>query len=279
MLETQVNCGNTEHCGWVEAATRAARFTARRRRLSPAEAEDLRSEMWLKLLRRDGAVLKQFRGRGSLHSYLVSVGDRCVLDQRVRDLGKWRPSRRARGSGQTAVLIERLTRRDGMSLHEALEAVRLRGTVAEETLEEAESVVAPARPRRRPLPLEAALSLPCTTQNPEALLESARASQRGEVMRAALLRSLNRLTADDLRLLTRRFVTSDSVAEISRDERRDQKSLYRRMERLCQTLRTDLATLGITAADARAILGSSASPLDAVIAEAANRRAIAVPTR
>jgi len=256
----------------------AARFTARRRRLSSTEAEDLRSELWLKLLRKDGAVLKQFDGRSSLQTYLVSVGDRCVLDQRVREYGKWRPSKRARRSGQTAVLMERLTRREGMTMNEAVEAIRVRGQLEDDKLREAESAVAPARPRRRAFPLEAALRQPCDSATPEAQLESARADQRGGAIRTALTQSLNRLTDEDLQLLMRRFANGETVADIGRREQRDQKTLYRRIERLCRELRAHLAALGITAADVRSILGSAASPLDAVIVEAANRRGRVAPT-
>ena len=53
------------------------------------------------------------RGRGSLNTYLRVVIERLVLDMRVTNWGKWRPSARARRLGAEAVLFEQLTVRDG----------------------------------------------------------------------------------------------------------------------------------------------------------------------
>jgi len=267
--------GHDANCSidWVQAAAGAARITARRRRLTPTEAEDLRSEVWLKVLRNDGAVLKQFGGRGSLQSYLASVADRCLLDQRVRDLGKWRPSKRARVSGATAVLVERLTQRDGMSIDEAVKTIRSRGGIPEKALVAALSTIPPTRPQRRTCSLDEAFTLRSEGEGPEAQLESSRAARRANAIRAALMKGLSQLTDDDRHILRRRFVHGDSVADISRSEHRNQKPLYRRIERLLQLLRSDLASLGITAADAHAALGCAATPLEATTAQISNHRA------
>ena len=256
---------------WVQAAAGAARSTARRRRLSGNDADDLRSELWLKLLRREGAALKQFAGRGSLRSYLASVADRCLLDQRVRELGKWRPSKAARALGATAVLMEQLTQRDGMSLEEAMNAIRSRPGMNEHDLRRAVSSLPGARGPRRMIPLEQVLSLPCAEASPELQLERTQANGRADLVRSALARGLNRLSTDDRNLLRRRFVDGASVADISRTDRTNQKQLYRRIGRLCQRLRMDLLAVGVTAADVRSVVGFATSPLDSILDDAGRR--------
>ncbi len=88
---------------------------ARRRRLRPQDADELRSLTWTHLLKDDCRVIRRYRGVSTMATYLYVVVERVLLDMRTAQWGKWRPSAAARRLGPQAVLYERLVRRDGMT--------------------------------------------------------------------------------------------------------------------------------------------------------------------
>ena len=115
----------------LEQVERIIAFVARRRRLDAGEVDEFASVVRLKLIENDYEVLRRFEGRSSLKTYLTVVIQRFYLDYRVSTWGKWRPSAGARRLGPTAVLLERLTARDGMSFPEAVQAARTNHGVPE----------------------------------------------------------------------------------------------------------------------------------------------------
>ena len=73
-----------------------------------------RRKSGLKLIDDDYQILRGFRERSSLRTYLSTVVERLFLDYRIRQWGKWRPSAQARRAGALAVRLEALLHRDGV---------------------------------------------------------------------------------------------------------------------------------------------------------------------
>ena len=96
----------------------AIAFVCRQRRLTRDDAHDLASDVYLRLLQHDGAVLRRYRGESSLHVPVVVI-QRVLLDARIARAGKWRPSAVARRLGRVAIHLERLVFYEGLSLGEA----------------------------------------------------------------------------------------------------------------------------------------------------------------
>lgn len=245
---------------WISVATRAAAIVARRRRLSRDDADDLRSEVWLKLLKDEHSALARFEARSSLLSYLIIIADRCVLDWHIRDLGKWRPSQKAQSAGPLAVQFERLTQRVGMSPTEAHETIRTMTGLNATDVHQALSELPRRGPSRKRASLDAVVALPCHDARPDIALERGRRAARAREIRRALRLGLSRISADDLELLTRRFIERETVATISRDTGHEQKGLYRRYDGLFRQLRDSLSAAGISASDIRALLADQQGP-------------------
>src|SRR5215510_2002814 len=104
----------------VKAAVDAV---SRKYRLPADEAEDLASEVYLKIVENDYAVLRKFQRRSSLRTYLTVVAGRVLLDMRTRQWGKWRPSAAAKRYGSTGVLFEQLMLRKKLSFDDACAAL------------------------------------------------------------------------------------------------------------------------------------------------------------
>jgi RNA polymerase sigma factor (sigma-70 family) len=231
---------------------RAIAFVVRRRRLGPDMAADFASIVHLRLLEHDCAVLRKFEGRSRLQTFLVVVVQRLFLDYRVGMWGKWRPSAEARDLGPLGVKLDRLRSRERLTFEEASACLRV-GERHGADERELWSMWArlPARAPRRFVAEAAAAMVPADAISPDLALMRRHAG----ATRVALRRAMDRLDADDRRLLALRFAGDRRVADIARVTTADPKGLYRRFDRLLQRLRVDLQAQGISAADVREWLG------------------------
>ena len=213
---------------------------ARRYRLSADEIDELTSDVAVKLIEDDYAVLRKFQKRSSLRTYLSVVIQRVQLDSRVARWGKSRPSARARRLGPDAVLFEQLVVRAGLSFDAACAAVE--STVGRPIDRRALEPLAARRPlqRRWTVPLEDVEAV-LTAAVPD---DADRADSERSM--ALLSRELQALSPVDRVLVRRRFFEHASIASIARETAQDQKMLYRRMARVLARLRERLEDQGVS---------------------------------
>ena len=213
----------------------AIRVVCRLQNLAADDAEELASLVYLRLLQGDGAVLRRFRGESSLRTFLIVVVRRILLDSWIARNGKWRPSTDARRLGAVAIELERLIYREGMSLAEAAETMRLsRGIV--DTDDELAFLLSllPTRPMRRFVSDAHQAGHAAPDADPlDVLIKDAGPSRRTQV-KAALMR----LTVEDRHLLSLRFAHNLTVREIAMRRGMDPKVMYRRFERILRRIRT-----------------------------------------
>ncbi len=236
---------------------RIAAGVCRRVRVDGADAEDFASEVRLALMEGDFAILREFEGRASLHSYLSIVIERLMFDHRTRTLGRWTPSAQAKRLGPAAVLIEKLLVRDRRALDEALPVIR--AAHPELTREEIERIAAQlpertSRPRAVPLDDVVADTVPAS----DSAEERVRTQDAGRIATRAsdvMRRTIDALSVEDRMIVRFRFVSSMSIADISRLTRLPQRPLYRRIESLLARLRAALQEANIDAASAAEIIG------------------------
>ena len=217
--------------------------TIRRHRLSGADAEDFASIARLRLFDKDCAVLRRFEGRSSLSTFLTVVLNRIYIDFRIETWGKWRPSARARRRGELAINLERLVCRDRLRFEEACQKL-CRGDDKSPTAADLEALLAELsrQPWRRTVNDADLDEMPSPDANVENALIQA------DVRRAihALAHALLRLSPLERHLIRLRFVRRLTVVEIARRYTLDQKTLYRRFERILSTLRHELEARGIS---------------------------------
>src|ERR1051325_8284754 len=96
----------------------------RRAGLRDADAEDFASSAKLALIENDYAILRGYEGRAPLGAFLAVVIQRMLSRQWMRLRGRGHPPAEAERIGPAAVLLEKLTMRDGRPLDEAVEIVR-----------------------------------------------------------------------------------------------------------------------------------------------------------
>jgi RNA polymerase sigma factor (sigma-70 family) len=231
---------------------------ARQHRFSPEDAEEFKSTALLRIIDHDYGVMRKFRGQCSWRTYLTVTVQRIYLDFRIAQWGKWRPSAVTRRGGDIAVLLERLTVRDGLTFGEACAVLEIdRGlTVDRDTLARIYSTF---RRRVRPrLVSDAGLAetLPASDlADPQ--MANAVIDETMAIAIASLETALSALSAEDRLLLQLRFGDDMTVAEVARTLKCDQKGLYRRYERLLLTLRRDLEAAGICGRDVAASIGAT----------------------
>lgn len=219
---------------------RIGRFVAYRHGLFGVDAEDFASYVKEKLIEDDYGVLRKFAQRCRIDTFLATVIGNLCKDFRISASGKWRPSAKAKRLGQLALLVERLTARDGYTLDEAWEIIRTnhRQPVSRAEVERLADQL-PPRSMRRYVSDVALVDVPDSGVAPDDALTRGEQRSGRERAREALKSLIAVLPPQDQLILS---LCSDghTVAEIAKTLHLDQKGLYRRRDGLYASLRASL---------------------------------------
>lgn len=230
---------------------RALTWVCRRHRLSKEDSEDFSSAFRVHLMEDDYSVLRAFEGRSRLQTYLMAVIAHYFQDWQNARWGKWRPSAAAKRTGPVAVRLETLTVRDGLTLDQACEVLRANYGVSESRAEL--EVIAARLPPRAPRTFvsDEVLADGAGTLNADVPLARERAGAIASRASQALDAAIRALPNEDRVIITLRFDQDTRVIDIARVLGVEQKTLYRRIEKLLRELRASLVSSGVDAAMCR----------------------------
>jgi RNA polymerase sigma factor for flagellar operon FliA len=238
-------------------------FVCRRNHLPRSDAEDFGSHVRLKLIDDDCGVLRRFHGRSSLKTYLSVVIQRLYIDYRRQAWGKWRPSSEAKRLGPSAVLLDQMIGRDGLTVDEAFEALTTNHRIAT-TRSDVEHLAArlPKRQRRRFETDDKLAEMAGNTRPLDLVVLDHEAGERLPELLEGIRRAMRSLAVEDRLVLTLRFEDGRSVADIASTLHLDQKGLYRRIGRLIKGLRDRLEAEGVNKDMVQQILDSESSTVE-----------------
>jgi len=228
----------------LDAIDRAIAYVCHRNHLSPQDGEELGSEVKTKLIEGNYAVLRKFEGRSSFSTYLTTVIQRLYFQWRVQMWGKWRPSAEAKRLGEKAITLERMLTRDGFTYGEALETLTT-GTRAY-TREELEALYL-RLPQRQPRPVLVSSVSPelAPTVDPDGALFTAERGKSARAAAAAVDGALEGMDPESQLILRMRFWHNRKVPDIAAALHLDAKRLYKKIDRLLETLRAALENAGV----------------------------------
>lgn len=231
------------------------RTTGRRRHFSTAEQQDFAGFVRLRLLEDDYAVLRKFQHRSSLRTYLTMVIGRLSLDFCAEQWGRWRPSAPAERLGPAAVLLERLTNRDGHTLDEAVGIMQANHALALSPRQVRDIwAQLPARMRTTEVGEEAAASVR-SDQTAESNVDDAERQASINRLERTLQTALNAVPAQDRVVLALRFDQDLSIAEIANLTGTSVPTLHRRLDRTIKDLRRALTTAGLDPRQVSGLIG------------------------
>lgn len=217
-----------------------------RRRRDRDFAEDFRGWVVLKMLERNGAKLRCFRGESTLLTYLRVVVDRLYCDYLNALNGKWHPSKKAAELGSKTVELERLVYRDGFTLDQAVALMQVRdGGVSDSDLRAGFAKI-PIRQKRSFVALDSVPELCADAgSSADAILWRREIEDQGIRLRGSLARALSELPEQDRYILDLRFVQGLRVSWISRLSGLSQRALYTRLRAILRVLRKKLEARGV----------------------------------
>jgi RNA polymerase sigma factor (sigma-70 family) len=244
---------------------RAVRHVVRRWSLRQDEAAELQSDVNLKLVENDYAVLRKFEGRSSLQAYLVTVIKRVHCDSRIQQFGKWRPSAEAVRRGPLAEQAERLVWHDGRTLAEAAAMLsRTRNEpITRDDLADLLSHLPVRRPRSEPEDRDLD-SIQAPEPGPDEAIRTDDARTMAARVQVCLSEAIDGLDPDDRLLMKLYYVDDLTVARIARLLGVEQRPLYRTIERCLGELRRYLESKGIVSEAVDEVVGSSEVLLEPV---------------
>ncbi len=234
-----------EHLPLIE---RVAQSACRRAGLPPQEAEDFVSEVKLKLIDGDYAVLRKHRGDSRLTTYLTTVVHNQFKDWCNHKWGKFRPSAAARRGGPEAKALERLLVLDRHDLETAIEILKTnhRATASREELRRIAAEL-PRRLGRYFVGEEALAERPSAAPEADAerrLADGERAAAATRVAEVLDL-ALETLSALDLLVLKMHFRDGCTVAAIAAALHLEQRPLYSRKDRCLARLKAVFEARGL----------------------------------
>ena len=236
---------------------KAVDFVCRRYRFDIDDAEEFASVVNLRLIENDYAILRAYEKRSSFATYLSIVIQRMALDYRNHVWGKWRASAAAKRLGDVAVDLEQLLHRDGKTFEDAYAILaKKHDDVTCDSLRALAAQLPERAPRHRDVDLEEAE--PYAIAGPVAVEEKVRDDERRTAavqLRQLLAAAFEKMPDDDRLLLQLRFEQGLTVAQIARALGRDQKLLYRQLERRMKEVRVELQRSGIAPADVADLIG------------------------
>ena len=241
--------------------TKAVAFVAKTFRVSAGEAEELESDVWVRLLDRDARVMRSFRGRARIGTYLVKIARNLLLDRRNKEWGRWRPSAAARRTGAVGEALDRLLSRDGWSLDAAEQSLKCAGMVPKGVSLNSLAAVLPVRQKRTFVDVDVLKSIASNVQEQPGSCGLERVRAAGSLQRA-LDSALGTLSAADRQLLAWRFVDGLTISAIAPLVRMEARTLYRRFEKLMFQLRHQMEAAGVESAIVRSMLSETMHGLE-----------------
>jgi RNA polymerase sigma factor (sigma-70 family) len=231
----------------------------RRHRLSASDAEDFRSDVRLHFIERNYEVLRQFEGRCALSTYVTVVVQRVFFDWRNRNWGRFRPSTEARRLGPVAIKIEELVLRDGWTLDQAIEMVRVNHRIdIDDSIRAFCNSFSARTPSRRMVSEDDAVDIASAGPAADDRVVMAERDFLAKRVQAAVDRARQALTAMERLILKMLFEDRTSISDIARALHLDQRQLYRTRDRVLMSVRASMEAEGISRADIDALLDAPA---------------------
>jgi RNA polymerase sigma factor for flagellar operon FliA len=260
-----------EHLKTIEDVSR---HVAARQNLHHPEIEDFVSDVKIRLIEKDYAVIRTYAGRASFKTFITTVIQRLGLDAQIHRWGKWHSSAEAKRIGPIAVELERLIRRDGRTVAEAfVHCLQIDPSVTMRMLEELADRLPHKDPRPRLVELEVigdtlSAEKDVPTRNASHTERETTSQTVGEIISTTLAG----FSKDDQQLLRLHFGAQMSVAEIARASGVDHKPLYPRLRKLLAQLRRHLESAGVNWSMVKEIVESRGSVLDLGLQESSAPR-------
>jgi RNA polymerase sigma factor for flagellar operon FliA len=243
-----------EHLGDIE---RLCAFICRQSHVTTAdEVAEFTQEVTVRLVEDNYSIIRKFEGRSTFRTYLHTVILRLHHQYRIEKWGKWRPSAEARRLGDKAITLERLINRDGLTYAEAVQTLT---TPKDSPFTIAELEAFHLRlPIHNPRPMIVSDGDTPETMSPDAdasdLIAARERERTARDTCAALDRALITLAPGDRLILQMRYWEELKVPEIARRLQRDQKKIYKQIDKLRAVLRTALVDAGIDQSDVDMLL-------------------------
>lgn len=232
----------------------------RRSGLRDADAEDFASIVNVALIENDYSILRGYEGRAPLGAFLAVVVQRLLSREWMRLRGRWHPSAEAERNGDAAVLIEKLTVRDGRSLDEAIEtACNVDPSLDRARAREIAARLPARAPRPRLVPLPDEEVTFVAPEAADARANEADARRVSERAAQVVRETLAALPLQDRMLMRFCFGAQLSIADAARMLGVPQRPLYRRIEALLRQLRGALEAVGIGSAAVEEVISAGAS--------------------
>ncbi|HEX4951924.1 MAG TPA: sigma-70 family RNA polymerase sigma factor [Thermoanaerobaculia bacterium] len=225
---------------------RAVQRVARDRALTRDLEEELLSFTFEQLLSKKAGVFEQFKGEASLETYLFRVVERLWVDLSNERWGRWRPLKRCRQLGTTAIELDRLIRREREEPRQAVARV-LHSRPKKRTEETLSLLAVDLSEAARPARVSLNLSRLASADSSEKAAEDADRLRLARRLLDAMRAAIEGLPAPERQVLHRVCCEKASVAVVAKSMGLENAEVYRLKYAAFAHLKADLENQGFDA--------------------------------
>jgi len=244
------------YLGHLKLIDRISEHAARRRHFSREETEDFVSTVRFKLFEGNYERIRKYQGISTFATYITLVIERLFKDHCNHVWGKWRASAEAKRLGDVALRLEVLLVREKLTFDQACEYLRTNEHVemSREQLDDLAGRLPSRTPPRQMQGEEELADRPAEGESPDQRVIAQEVEKRRKEIRGLLRKALASLPAEDRLIAQMRCELQ--VSQIAKSLHLEQKPLYRRIEKILLTLRSQLEKDGVRREDIAEILSA-----------------------
>jgi RNA polymerase sigma factor (sigma-70 family) len=243
----------------IHIIDQAIKCICRRYNLSVEEAEEFAAEVRYKLVENDYKIIRQFKGKSSIKSYLDVVITNLFIDKKRAAQGRWRASEEAKRRGKVAIKLDELLYKDSYSLEEAYRILRINYnvTLSEEELDRIFHEIDKERtPRIKEVceDVEIMSAIPDQRMRPDEEVEKRRLEKTAEKL-FSLVDGFSGTLSEIDRLVLRMFQDNHPISEIARCLGISRSNIEKRLKGILHEFRKKiLASEGVNQNDINEII-------------------------
>ena len=223
-----------------------------RHAMDDEEAEEFAAYVKYRLVEDDYKIIRKFKGISHIKTYLYTVINRIFLDEKRKQKGRWRPSKKAQNIGEPAVKLEELIYKYNHTFDEAYEVLKTNYKLTLDKNEAYEMALKLKRKRAKDIKIEAEESLiniPSKGLRPDEALHKKKLIEIQGQIETTVDAMRQKLSAEERLILKMRFGDNFKVSEIAKVLMRNRNDIDKSIKSILREFKEGILRKGININD------------------------------
>jgi len=216
------------------------------------EAEEFAAYVKYRLVEDDYKIIRKFKGISHIKTYLHTVISRIFLDEKRKQQGRWRSSKKAQNMGEAAVRLEELIYKYNYTFDEAYEVLKINYKLTLDKNEAYDMALKLKRKKAKDIKIEGEellVNIPSRGLRPDEALHKKKLIEIQGQIETIIDAMRQRLSAEDRLILKMRFEDNLKVSVIAKVLMRNRNDIDKGIKSILGELKEGILRKGININD------------------------------